>query len=78
MESDGQFSVVHKIWKLGSWQMCKNKESYRQVGIAFVCSRCSEITKGMVNLIKKLCNEVALVNRFCYLGDRTNAFDCEE
>ena len=27
--SHGQFSVVHKMWKLGSWQMCKNKESYR-------------------------------------------------
>ena len=21
-------SVLHKMWKLGSWQMCKNKESY--------------------------------------------------
>ena len=31
----GQFSVVHKMWKLGSWQMCKNKESYRKVGNAF-------------------------------------------
>ena len=29
-ESHGQFSVVHKMWKLGSWQMCKNKASYRQ------------------------------------------------
>ena len=28
-ESHGEFSVVHKMWKLGSWQMCKNKESYR-------------------------------------------------
>ena len=28
-ESHDQFSVVHKMWKLGSWQMCKNKESYR-------------------------------------------------
>ena len=27
-ESHGQFSVVHKMWKLGSWQMCENKESY--------------------------------------------------
>ena len=25
-ESHGQFSVVHKMWKLGSWQMCKNKK----------------------------------------------------
>ena len=25
----GQFSVVNKMWKLGSCQMCKNKESYR-------------------------------------------------
>ena len=27
-ENHGQFNVVHKMWKLGSWQMCKNKESY--------------------------------------------------
>ena len=27
-KSHGQFSVVHKIWKLGSWKMCKNIESY--------------------------------------------------
>ena len=27
-ESHSQFSVVHKMWKLGSWQMCKNKNSY--------------------------------------------------
>ena len=23
-ESHGQHSVVHEMWKLGSWQMCKN------------------------------------------------------
>ena len=28
-ESKSQFSVVHEMWKLGSWQMCKNKKSYR-------------------------------------------------
>ena len=28
-ESHGQFSVVHKMWQLGLWQMCKNRESYR-------------------------------------------------
>ena len=27
-ENYGQFSVAHKMWKLGSWQMCKNIESY--------------------------------------------------
>ena len=27
-ESHSHFSVVHKMWKLGSWQMCKKKESY--------------------------------------------------
>ena len=26
MESRGQFSVVHKMLKLGLWQMCKNRE----------------------------------------------------
>ena len=34
-KSHGQFSVVHKMWKLDSWQMCKTKESYRWVGNAF-------------------------------------------
>ena len=29
--------------------------------------------KGIVDLIKKLCNKVETVNRFCYLGDRLNA-----
>ena len=28
-KSHGQFSVVRKMLKLGSWQMRKNKESYR-------------------------------------------------
>ena len=25
-ESDGQFSVLHKIWQVGSWQMCESTE----------------------------------------------------
>ena len=27
-ESNGQFNVVQKMWKLGSWPMRKNIESY--------------------------------------------------
>ena len=26
-ETNGQFSVLHRMWKLGSWQMCKNNKS---------------------------------------------------
>ena len=29
--------------------------------------------KAMVNLIKKLCDELETVNGFCYLGERLNA-----
>ena len=29
--------------------------------------------EGMVDSIKKLCNEVETVNGFCYLGDRPNS-----
>ena len=29
--------------------------------------------KGMMDLIKKLCNQVVTVNGFCYLGDTLNA-----
>ena len=59
---------------LGSWQICKNKESYRRLATLFVCSRC----RGIVDLIKKLCDEVETVNGFCYLGDRLNcSVGCE-
>ena len=44
----------------------------------FVCLRCIGIMEGTVDLIKKLCDEMETVNRFCYLGDRLNASDdCE-
>ena len=44
----------------------------------FVCSKCKEIMKEMVDAIKKLCNEVETVNGFCYLGDRIKSSgDCE-
>ena len=37
--------------------------------MGFVCARCG----GMMNLIKKLCDEVETENEFCFLGDRLNA-----
>ena len=41
----------------------------------FVCSRCME---EMVDSIKNLCDEVKTVYRFCYVGDRLNAYGgCE-
>ena len=39
----------------------------------FVCSKCKRIMEGTVDLIKKLCDEVEIVNGFCYLGDRIYA-----
>ena len=38
----------------------------------FACLKCIGIMKGMVDSIKKLCDEVETVNGFCYLGDRLN------
>ena len=71
-ESHGQFSVVHKMWKLGSWQMCKNRATTR-LAMHFVCLKCKGIMKGMVDSIEKLCDEVETVNGFCYFGDSINA-----
>ena len=72
-----QFSVMHKMCKLGLWQMCKDKElllGWQRV----VCLKCKGIIEGTVDLIEKLCDEVETVNGFCYLGDRLNASgDCE-
>ena len=39
----------------------------------FVCLKCRGIMEGMVDSIKKLCDEVKTVNGFCYLGGRLNA-----
>ena len=67
-DSHGQFSVVHKMWKLGSWQMCKNKVTAR-LAMHFVCSKCKGIMEGTTDSIKKLCDEVETVSGFCYLGE---------
>ena len=61
------------MWKLGSWQMCKNKEGYRKVGNAFLCLRCKGIMEGTMDSIEKLCGRGEAVNGFCYLGDRLNS-----
>ena len=53
-ESHGQFSAVHKMWKLGSWQICKNKKVTARLPMHFVCSKYKEIMEGKVDLIKKL------------------------
>ena len=72
--SHGQFSVVHKMWKLGSWQMCKNKgELTARLAMHFVCLKCKGIMEGTMDSIEKLCDKVETVNEFCYLGDRLNA-----
>jgi len=39
----------------------------------FVCARCRNVTKGRVEPIDKLCDDVMTVGAFCYLGDRMNA-----
>ena len=37
-----------------------------RLALHFVCSRCRGIIEGMVDSIKKLCNEVKTVNGFCF------------
>ena len=71
-ESHGQFSVVNKMLKLGSWQMCKNRVSPRETN-HFVCLKCNGRMKGTLDSIEKLCDEVETVNGFCYLRDRLNS-----
>ena len=51
----------------------KIKRVTAKLAMHFVCSRCRGIMKVIVDFIKKLCNEVWTVNRFCYLGDRLNS-----
>ena len=62
--------------KCGSWvhgKCAKIKRATARLAMHFVCSKCKGIMEGMVDSIKKLCNEVETVNGFCYLGDRLNA-----
>ena len=55
--------------KCGNWvhgRCAKIKRATARLAIHFICSKCKEITEGMVDLIKKLCNEVETVNGFCH------------
>ena len=73
-ESQSQISVKHKMWKLGSWQMFKNRELL--LGFDFVHfedTKCKGIMEETVDSIAKLCDEVETVNGFCYFVDRLNA-----
>ena len=62
--------------KCGNWvhgKCAKIKRAIVRLAMCFVCSKCRGIMEGMVDSIKKLCDEVEAVNGFCYLGDRLNA-----
>ena len=50
--NNGQFSVVHKMWKLGLWQMCNNKKITTKLAMHIVCSRCRGIMEILVDLIE--------------------------
>ena len=39
----------------------------------FVSSKCKKTMKGAVDSIEKLCDEVEIVNGFCYLEDGLNS-----
>ena len=62
--------------KCGNWvhgKCAKIKRATARLAMHFVCLKCKRIMKGMMDLIKKLCDEVETVNGFCYLGDKLNA-----
>ena len=62
--------------KCGNWvhsRCAKIKRATSRLAMHFICLKCKEIMKGMVDLIKKLRDEVETVNGFCYLEDRLNA-----
>ena len=50
----GQFSVVHKIWKLGNGRCAKIKRATARLALHFVSSKCRGIMERTVDLIKKL------------------------
>ena len=64
-------SVLCTKWVHG--KCAKIKRATTRLATHFVCSKCREIMKGMVDLIEKLRNEVETVNGFCCLGERLNA-----
>ena len=50
--------------------MCKNQEiAIARLAMHFICCK----SKGIVDLIGKLCDEVETVNKFCYLEERLNS-----
>ena len=62
--------------KCGNWvqgRCAKIRRAAARLAMHFVCTRCKGIMKGTVDSIKTLCNEVEMVNGFCYLGDKLNA-----
>ena len=62
--------------KCGNWvhgRCTEIKRATARLVMHFVCSKCKGIMEGTVDSIKKLCDEVETVNRFCYLEDRLNA-----
>ena len=51
----------------------KIKRATDRLATYFICSKCKEITEGMVDSIEKLCDEVETVSGFCCLADRLNS-----
>ena len=60
-----------KNWIHG--RCAKTKKVTTGLAMRFVCSKCHGEMDGKLDSIEKLCEEVEMVNGFCYLGDRLNA-----
>ena len=62
--------------KCGKWvhgKCTKIKRATSRLAMHFACSKCEGIMEGTMDSIEKLCDEVKIVNGFCYLEDRLNA-----
>ena len=58
---------------MDSWAMHQNEDGCSKSGKTFVCVKCELRLEEKVEPREELCNEVEMVNGFCYLGDRISA-----
>ena len=72
-----------RVNKRARLQLCAKSENWvhgrctkrvtTKLATRFVGSRCSDMMEKMVKSIEELCDEVEMVNGFCYQGDKLNA-----
>ena len=70
MNANSMLCTKGGIWVHGRCASMKRVTIRLATRFAFPKNR--EMMKGIVDSIEKLCDEVEIVNEFCYLGDRLN------